>query len=106
VQEHNLHPDEIAFLRLRWKEPGEDVSALAEMPLINALAPSFDEAGIELRFSAAVAAFGQRLRGNPELSTTNWSDIATWANNARGSDEGGFRAELVRLVGLAESVAR
>ncbi|MCL2009650.1 MAG: VWA domain-containing protein [Synergistaceae bacterium] len=101
-----LHGDEMGYVKLRWKEPGENASSLAELPIMNAPAASFSDAGSGLRFSAAVAAFGQKLRGNPELSATSWKDIAAWADNARGSDEGGYRAELVRLVGLAESLAR
>jgi Ca-activated chloride channel family protein len=96
--------NETAYLKLRWKEPDGNVSSLAELPIMNTPAVSFNDAGNGLRFSAAVAAYGQKLRNNLELSATSWKDIASWADNARGSDEGGYRAELVRLIGLAESL--
>jgi Ca-activated chloride channel family protein len=99
-----LHGDEMGYVKLRWKEPDGDVSSLAELPIMKTPAASFGGAGNDLRFSAAVAAFGQKLRDNPELSATSWKEIAAWAEAARGGDEGGYRAELVRLIGLAESL--
>jgi len=96
--------DETAYLKLRWKEPDGDVSSLAELPIMNTPAVSFVNAGEALRFSVAVAAFGQKLRDNPELSTTTWKEIAAWAESAKGNDKGGYRAELVRLIGLAEGL--
>ena len=70
-----------------------------------ALAQTFEKANVSLRFSSAVAAFGQKLRGNPELADTSWKEIAAWAEDARGGDKGGYRAELVRLIGLAEGLS-
>ena len=99
------HTGETAYVKLRWKAPEGDVSSLAEFTVMNTPAASFGAAGIDLRHSAAVAAFGQKLRDNPALSATSWKDIAAWAEGARGGDEGGWRAELVRLIGLAESLA-
>ena len=103
---HDGMANETAYVKLRWKAPSGDASSLAEFPVMNAPAASFSEAGNDLRFSAAVAAFGQKLRDNRELSATSWKEIAAWAESARGGDEGGYRAELVRLIGLAESLDR
>jgi Ca-activated chloride channel family protein len=97
--------DEIAYLKLRWKEPDGKSSELAEAPLMKqAASASFDDAGLALRFSAAVAAFGQKLRAAPELDETSWKEIAAWAEGARGKDPGGYRSEMARLVGLAEGL--
>jgi Ca-activated chloride channel family protein len=99
------HKDELAYLKLRWKEPDGQESSLAEFPILaKAIAPAFGEANSSLRFSAAVAAFGQKLRGNPRLADTSWDAIAGWAESAKGSDKGGYRAELTRLIGLAKSL--
>ncbi|MDR1875559.1 MAG: VWA domain-containing protein, partial [Synergistaceae bacterium] len=93
---------ELAWLKLRWKAPEGKESSLAEFPILKtAIVPAFDEADSSLRFSAAVAAFGQKLRGNARLVDTEWKDVAAWAENARGSDRGGYRSELVRLIRLA-----
>jgi Ca-activated chloride channel family protein len=98
---------EIAYLKLRWKEPDGKSSELAETPLMKrAASVSFGKSGLALRFSAAVAAFGQKLRAAPELDETQWKEIADWAEGARGKDPGGYRSEMVRLVGLAEGLDR
>lgn len=90
---------EIAFLKLRWKEPGSKKSEMVSFPIEKkALGSSFEQAGVETRFLAAVAAFGQKLRHNPELAETSYEQIANWANNAKGNDPQGYRNEFVRLV--------
>jgi Ca-activated chloride channel family protein len=97
--------DELAYLKLRWKEPDGNASELLEAPLMKQVASaSFDEAGLALRFTASVAAFGQKLRAAPELDGASWKEIAAWAKGARGKDPGGYRSEMVRLVGLAEGL--
>ncbi|MDR2946859.1 MAG: VWA domain-containing protein [Candidatus Adiutrix sp.] len=99
--------DELAFVKLRWKESGGESSKLAELPVRkDVLAASFDEAGPHLRFSAAVAAYAQKLRNNPNLAATSWADIAAWAEAAKGDDPGGYRAEFIKLVGLAGTVMK
>ena len=60
----------------------------------------------DLRFAAAVAAFGQKLRGGElpgRASTTTPS--RELAAGARGDDPGGYRSEFVSLVKLADSLA-
>ena len=91
--------DEIVFLKLRWKAPNGKTSALVSLPIEKtALSSSFERAGTETRFLTAVAAFGQKLRNNPELSQTSYEQIADWANHAKGNDPHGYRSEFVALV--------
>lgn len=103
-QSQNLKPvvsqsDEIAFLKLRWKAPNGKTSALVSLPIEKtALSSSFKRAGTETRFLTAVAAFGQKLRNNPELSQTSYEQIADWAIHAKGNDPHGYRSEFVALV--------
>ena len=56
------------------------------------------------RFAIAVAAFGQKLRGEPQLAGMAYPDIAALANGARGDDPEGYRAEFVKLVRTAEAL--
>lgn len=52
--------DKIAFLKLRWKAPQNKKSKLVSLPIKKkALVSSFEQAGIETRFIAAVAALGK-----------------------------------------------
>jgi Ca-activated chloride channel family protein len=95
--------DELAFVRMRYKLPGGAVSKEVSHP-VRAGDPG--SASSEQRFAIAVAAFAQRLRGETALEGFGFSDIATLANGARGTDVEGYRAEFVRLVRMAESLSK
>ena len=97
---------ELAFLRLRYKEPDSDKSSLIEMPierqlLQTTLAKSSDN----FRFSAAVAAFAQQLRGARYLKNYNFDNTLELAQHSRGKDPFGYRGEFLGLVRLAKSLA-
>jgi Ca-activated chloride channel family protein len=97
---------ELAFLRLRYKEPEGDVSKLVEWPLYKQdVKSSINQASTEFRFAAAVAAFGQQLRGGKHTGEMSFSDIAKLAGEARGTDTFGYRGEFLRLVNLARSLS-
>ena len=95
-----MKPEELAYLKFRLKEPDGIKSSMAATPILkSAISKTFDDAGTGLRFTAAVAAYGQKLRGSANLAGTQWSAIASWAEGSRGNDE--YRAEFVRLVRIA-----
>jgi len=97
--------DELAFVKLRYKLPGESTSRLIERPVREADAfANFERAPEDQRFSVAVAAFAQRLRGESAPDRMTYGEIATMANEARGRDPEGYRAEFVRLVRMAETL--
>ena len=97
------HSDEYAFLRIRYKLPGEDDSRLVERPITRAdVHDAIDAAPVATRFATAVAAFGQLLRGDPYLDTFDFDDIYALASGARGDDPFGLRAEFIQLVLTAE----
>ncbi|RMF95113.1 MAG: VWA domain-containing protein [Gammaproteobacteria bacterium] len=94
---------ELAFLRLRYKPPAGGGSRLLERAVPaprGALPPASDR----LRFAAAVAAFGQLLRGGEYLGEFGYGDVVTLAAAARGSDPHDDRGEFLGLVRLAESL--
>ncbi|HEX6929747.1 MAG TPA: VWA domain-containing protein, partial [Gammaproteobacteria bacterium] len=59
------HPDdaELAWLKLRYKLPGETHSRLIEQPVQLGAELPLANTNADFRFAAAVAAFGQKLRG-------------------------------------------
>jgi Ca-activated chloride channel family protein len=61
-------------------------------------------APLDQRFAVAVAAFGQRLRGEQQVADYSYADIAELANGARGTDSEGYRAEFVKLVRMTEAL--
>lgn len=91
---------ELAWLKIRWKYPQGKESQLVEFPL----APTINAPSEDMRFRAAVAAFGQKLRGSEYLNNTSWQQIEQWARQAKGPDQQGYRAEFIRLIGLAEGL--
>ncbi|MEL6447134.1 MAG: VWA domain-containing protein [Pseudomonadota bacterium] len=98
--------DEIAFLRMRYKSPKGGASKLLEWPVMrdDALA-SLSRASEAFRFSAAVAAFAQQLRGGDHLGDFGYGDITALANSARGKDAFGYRGEFVSLVNLTRGLS-
>ncbi len=94
--------DELGFISLRWKEPGEEDSALVDFAI--PAAPS--EPGQEAQFAAAIAGFGQLLRGNEFLGDWGYDEAIALANANRGEDEFGYRQEAVQLMRLAQSLSQ
>ena len=95
---------ELGFLRLRYKAPDSDESQLLEWPLQQALlTPELAQTTPRFRFAAAVAAFGQLLRGGTYTEKFDYGDVLTLARGARGEDAFGYRGEFLSLVQLAQS---
>lgn len=90
--------DELAFLRLRYKAPGSETSALIETPI---QATITGEAG----FAAAIAGFGHLLRDGTYIGDWTYADAIKLANDTKGDDPFGYRAEAVQLMRLAESLS-
>ncbi|WP_166039862.1 VWA domain-containing protein [Sphingosinicella sp. YJ22] len=91
---------EMAHLRLRYKLPGESESRLIEQPVHvrlvrRAAAPTGDTA-----FAAAVAAYGQLLRGDTNLGRFTFADARALAGRARLDDF--WRREFIGLTEAAE----
>ncbi|MGB3337213.1 MAG: von Willebrand factor type A domain-containing protein [Devosia sp.] len=93
---------ELAFLKMRYKLPDSDVSQLIEQPVTADLVYG-DIADIsdDMRFAAAVAAFGQKLRGSDYGSAMDWDEVETLARSGKGADDSGYRAEFIQLVDAA-----
>lgn len=96
---------ELAFLKIRYKQPDGDTSKLITTPVTEGDAvTALDQARQDVRFSVAVAAFGQKLRGTDAVSTYTYGSILDLASAAKGEDAYGYRAEFLNLVRLAKSL--
>ncbi len=96
---------EYAFVKIRHKKPGTAVSELHTRPVTSAdELPGLSGAPIDTRFATAVAAFGQILRGQSQLTDYGYDAVIDLASGARGEDPYGYRAEFVTLVRLAKSL--
>ncbi|MBY5623896.1 von Willebrand factor type A domain-containing protein [Rhizobium leguminosarum] len=103
----NAHQGELAFVKMRYKRPGEDKSALITTPVDdnNAVA-TVDAAPQDVRFSVAVAAFGQKLGHVAAVDTYSYQAIADLAAASRGTDAFGYRSDFLGLVRLADGLGQ
>jgi Ca-activated chloride channel family protein len=96
--------DEFGFVKIRYKLPGEKDSKLITEPVkVSSASAAVEAAPQEARFSAAVAAFGQLLRGGQYTRSYSYDDVIALAQGAKGADSFGYRAEFINLVRLAKT---
>ncbi|TBZ24683.1 vWA domain-containing protein [Rhizobium leguminosarum] len=103
----SAHQGELAFVKMRYKRPDEDKSALITTPVNdgNAVA-TVDAAPQDVRFSVAVAAFGQKLSHVAAVDTYSYQAIADLAAASRGTDAFGYRSDFLGLVRLADGLGQ
>lgn len=95
---------ELGFLKLRYKLPKEEASRLITQSIAESpSAESIAHAPQDVRFSVAVAAFAQLLKGAPYLGDYGYDDVIALAQSAKGDDPFGYRAEFINLARLAKS---
>lgn len=96
---------ELCTVKLRYKEPTGDQSALLEFPLKQE-PMRFGQASENLRFASAVAAFGMLLRNSEHRGGATMSAVEEIASAALGKDPHGYRAEFLELVRKAEALQK
>jgi Ca-activated chloride channel family protein len=89
-------------IKLSYKEPAEDTSTAFEVPVRRGKAPATGNLG----FAAAVAEFGMLLRDSPYKARASWRQAEMLATDNRGEDLDGYRAEFIRLLGVASTLER
>ena len=90
--------DELAFVKIRHKLPKSDTSTLQSFPVGRKQERRLKRASDDMRFAAAVAAAGQKLRGDVHLEDFSYDDVIKLASSAKGKDKKGYRAEFIELV--------
>ncbi|MEE2793584.1 MAG: YfbK domain-containing protein, partial [Pseudomonadota bacterium] len=91
---------EAAFIKLRYKQPDGDTSTLITSTLPSSSLQTTRAPSGDFAFAAAVAAFGQKLRGDPMLSEFSYPQIAALA----GEQTDFWRQEFVQLVRTADGL--
>ncbi len=98
---------EVGFLKMRYKLPTESKSKLLSTPLVmNSPDEKKGTVSNDINFATAVAAFGQKLRGNSALDDMSYAEIADMANEAKGEDSFGYRSAFVQLARMAGSLSK
>jgi len=113
-----LHTDEIAFIRLRYKQPQESISReVVHAVSSQSVLATFDLATEDFRFATAVASFGQYLKRSkygidsrtdvvadvPAISPL--TDTLGILRASRGVDKNGYRSEFISLVELTTGLS-
>lgn len=97
---------ELAFLRIRYKQPGDDESRLIERPITpDDRVGRFARASDDTRFAIIAAAFGEKLARSGYADDLSYEELIDMANSAKGRDEYGDRAGLVKLLRIADELS-
>lgn len=91
--------DELGFLKLRYKDPGASESQLVTTPITETT-----DRPAGAGWAAAIAGFGQLLKGSAYTGDWTYADAITLAEATKGADPQGLRAEAIRLMKLAETL--
>ncbi|MDR8013934.1 vWA domain-containing protein [Ectopseudomonas guguanensis] len=95
---------ELAWLRIRYKAPGEASSRLLERPIARNEAKPVAAASEDLRFAAAVAAFAQQLKDGHYTGDFDLAQSIALARSGKGEDRFGLRGEFIQLAEIAQSL--
>jgi Ca-activated chloride channel family protein len=96
------HAGELLTVKLRYKEPDGGASRLTSAVMADA--PRALSAN--LGFASAVAEAGMLLRGSRHRASATYGAAALRARQFRGADPDGYRAEFIKLIELADGLAR
>lgn len=94
--------DELATVKLRYKQPDGDASRLLSVNVKN---DGSRGASTDLRFASAVVEFGMLLRESEHRGGASFEQAIELARGAQGQDGSGLRAEFVELVATAQRLA-
>ena len=95
--------DELLTIKVRYKKPDGHTSMLLEKP-VKGYGHEIEGASENLRFAAAVAEFGMILRDSEFKGNATLESSINLASRARGQDEEGYRAELIRLISTVKDL--
>lgn len=91
--------DELLTVKLRYKRPKGEQS----IEIIHELPNNERELSGDFSFASAVALFGMQIRKSSYSNNTGIQDVIELAENGRGKDINGYRAEFIRLVKAYQS---
>ena len=96
--------NEYAYVKVRYKLPGQSASKLIEQP-VPARSIPLAQADADTRLALAAASYAQQLRGGEYNGKLDWSAIEKMAAVTRARDPYGLIAEFRELVGIAKSLS-
>lgn len=98
------YADELLEVRIRYKDPGEQISKLVTRPVT--LTDIRERGSSDFDFACSVAAFAELLRGSAYGGAITPADIITVAEDSLGRDGGGYRTDFLTLLNQYRRLAR
>lgn len=95
--------DEWFLLKLRYKQPEGDTSALMEIPVAQEPV-SIESASVDTRFVAGVAAFGMVLRNSPHKGSATLDMAQQLVESSLNNDD--LRQEFLDMIVAAKTLRR
>lgn len=93
---------ELAFVKVRYKQPDSDASELISQAILK------PEAGVmasqNIKFAASVASFAQLLKDEKYMGQWQYQDSINLAVANKGDDLFGYRAEFIQLIKIAQAL--
>ncbi len=96
---------DLMTIKFRYKPIGKNKSVLIESPVPNVALKS-EQTSNNFNFSAAVAAFGMKLRDSKFKGKTDYELIESLGKKGKGADKNGYRNEFLKLVHTAKLLSR
>jgi len=96
---------ETLTVKLRYKKPNDDKSESIQRTLVDD-GKHFASASPDFKFAAAVAEFGMLLNESAFKGNGTLDAVLEWAQQGKGIDANGYRAEFVDLVRKAQALTR
>ncbi len=93
---------EMMTVKLRFKPPTGDVSTRFDVPVPATIVTA--ETRPDFQFASAVAAFGMLLRHSAYAGTATMDMVINLAQQGKGADENGLRAEFTNLARTASAL--
>lgn len=93
--------NEVLTVKLRYKPLNSNESFLLAKAVTDNN-KSFAATSDDFRFAATVAGYGMLLRHSSHINQFSYSKLIAMAQNSRGIDEEGYRAEFVHLLEISE----
>ncbi|WP_349663619.1 von Willebrand factor type A domain-containing protein [Cellulophaga lytica] len=91
------YTDELFTVKFRYKKPNEDTS----IEMVHIQKNEETEMSTDFKFASAVALFGLKLRKSQFTNNASYTTVIELAEQGRGEDAQGYRAEFIRLVNAA-----
>ncbi|MEH6396981.1 vWA domain-containing protein [Pseudoalteromonas sp.] len=104
INEKQTTRNELAFVKVRYKEPDAEQSKLLTQAISNDKIQPLSQASFDFKFAAAVAGFAQLLKGAKYTGDWQYEDCAKLATTNKGIDTFGYRSEFVQLVNNAAAL--